>query len=156
MFNIMVKNEGFISFCNYVDTSWLKYLIGTLVYVPSTYLLYLCLTKQEIGKDWWLMLICLPASFLKDKVLVLGTIIDILVMVVIPLLRCKCKNWLRLIVSLCILFGYQTLMLLLRNLHLFFEGNNTTLMGLIMNIDYYIIILICYLYGNRELFVKEN
>lgn len=124
--------------------------------MPSNYLIYLCLTNKRIGDDLWIMLICLPVSILKDKILVLGMIIDIAVLVAIPLIRCKFKNWLRVIVALGILFGYEFLMLLMRNLHLFFEGNNTTLIGLIMNIDYYILIIICYLYGNRKLFVKEN
>ena len=155
MFNIMVKNESFISFCNYVDTSWLKYLIGTLVYVPSAYLLYLVMINEKLGKDWWVLLLALPISFVKDKVVWLGMILDMSIMILVPLLRLKGKCWKRVLVVHIIVFGYQLLMLLLRNLHLFFEGNNTTLVGLIMNIDYYILVCILYLYNTLKI-IKER
>lgn len=55
-FEIATTNQRFIDVCNYIDNNlWLKMIIATIIYVISTYIIYLGLTKQKLFKDLWII-----------------------------------------------------------------------------------------------------
>lgn len=144
-FEIICENENFINICDWLDGSWFKYVVATLVYAPSSYLIYLCLTKQKLLDDWWILLILIPAPLLKDKIAILGWVIDLFVLLLMPLIKGKFKNWLHVLVGNVLLIGFQFVSLLMKNININLT-NEPSLFALIMQIDYYIMIILYYLY----------
>lgn len=144
-FEIVSTNDNFIKICNWIDKSWVIYVVATLVYVPSTYIMYLCFTKQKLFNDWWIILLLLPASLLKNKIAVIGWIIDLSVLIVIPLIKGKFKNGLYVLFGNILIIAFQFISLLTKNIN-FHLTNEPTLIALIMQIDYYIMIILYYLY----------
>lgn len=147
VFNIVVTNQHFIDICNYIDDHlWLKYILATIVYIPSTYLVYLTMTKQKIGKDFWFIIICLPCSTLKGINQYIGMAYEIaIILLLVPLLRCKGKNWLLVIIGIAAIILFQQISLWIRNLGFYLE-KDYFLINLIMLIDYYIMVFLYYLY----------
>ena len=145
LFAISVESQNFIAFCEWLDTHWLKYIIATIVYVPSTYLLYCCLTKQKLGKDLWLLLFLLPMAFIKERIAIIGVIIEFIYLLVIPLVKSKFKSIKWVILGIVTIFGFQVISLLTKNIGLYID-NSSMLIGLIYQIDYYIMIVLYYLY----------
>lgn len=144
-FNIISNNQNFINICNYLDNSWIKYIVSTSVYVPSSYLIYLCLTKQKLFNDWWVMIILIPASYCKMNITFMGWIIDIFVWLILPLIKGKFKNWLWVISGIILIIAFQFISLLTRSININLT-NETSLIALILQIDYYIMIILYYLY----------
>lgn len=148
-FEIAVSNETFINVCNYIDSKiWLKYFITTIFYSISSYIIYLAITKQKIGKDKYILIILLPASICKNYITLLGWFIDILVWMILPLLKYKFKNWLRVIIGVILIFVFQLISLLTKNIGIYIETTNI-LIGTILIIDYYIMLVLYYLYSNK-------
>ena len=57
-FEIATTNQKFIDICNYIDnTLRLKMTISSIAYVFSGYMIYLCLTKQKLFNDWWMIIV---------------------------------------------------------------------------------------------------
>ena len=145
LFAISVESQNFIAFCNWLDTHWLKYIITTIVYVPSTYLLYCCLTKQKLGKDWWILILLLPNAYFKDNIMYLGLIIDLFVCLIYPLIKEKGKSWKWVLIGNILIVLFQQVSLLTKNIG-FYIDNSSMLIGLIYSIDYYIMLVLYYLY----------
>lgn len=147
IFNIVVNNQNFINACDYIDNHlWLKYILATIVYIPSTYLIYLTMTKQKIGKDLWFILVCLPCSTLKGLNQYIGMAYEIIIiLLLIPLLRCKGKNWLLVLIGIAVIILFQQISLWIRNLGFYLE-KDYFLLNLIMLIDYYIMVVLYYLH----------
>ena len=149
LFAISVESQNFIAFCDWLDTHWLKYIIATIVYVPSSYLLYLCVSKQKIGTDLWLLPLLLPMPFVKDKIAVIGLIIELFIGVIYPLIKFRFKRWKHVIIGNVLIFAFQLLSLLVRNIGVYID-NSSMLIGIIMQIDYYIMLVLYYLYLNNR------
>lgn len=145
LFAISVESQNFIAFCEWLDNHWLKYIIATIVYVPSSYLVYCCLTKQKLGKDLWLLLALIPSCLLKWKYELIGIIIEFLYMILIPLIKYKFKNWKWVIFGIALIFIFQLISLFVKNLGYYLESTSM-LLGLVYQIDYYIMIVLYYLY----------
>lgn len=149
-FEVMVENQNFINACNWLDSNLIAlYSISTLTYCASMYLIYLSLTKQKIKSDLWILLVMLPGSILKGFVPILGLIIDISIWFLIPLIKYKFKNWKRVIIGNILIVAFQLISLFIRNIGWNLD-NQSSLLSLIMMIDYYIMIILYYLYTNRE------
>lgn len=147
LFAISVESQNFIAFCEWLDNHWLKYIIATIVYVPSTYIFYLCLTKQKLFKDWWIILLLLPNSYFKDNIYYLGLGIDLFVGIVYPIIKGKGKTWKYVLFGNVLIFGFQLISLLTKNIG-FYIDNSSMLIGLIYQVDYYIMLVLYYLYIN--------
>ncbi|WP_281512268.1 hypothetical protein [Mammaliicoccus vitulinus] len=149
-FEIAVHNETFINICNVIDNNLIiKYIVGTILYLPSTYLIYLSLTKQKIGADWWILLLSIPVSWLKDNIFIIGLTLDMIILILISLIKSKFKNWLRVLIGILLICGLQIISLFIRNLGFYLE-NYSSLLAIIMQIDYYIMLILYYLYSNRK------
>ena len=151
-FEIATTNQRFIDVCNYIDnTLLLKVLISCIFYVFNTYIVYLCLTKQRFFNDWWLIpifIVCGIVNILIDNVYV-NFIISSITIIIFPLIRTKGRAWLHIIVGNILIFLFQLISLLTRNIGWHLE-NDSMLVMLITQIDYYIMLVIYYLYVNRK------
>lgn len=151
LFTIVCENEKFIRFCDYLDNNVVpKYIFATILYIPSTYLIYLSMVKKKIGEDWWLCLIALPCSVCKGYVPILGTVLELSITILIPLLRTKFKVWRRIIVGLVLIFGFQIISLVTKDIGGLYLNDDSMLICSILLIDYYIMVGLYYLYSNRK------
>ena len=148
LFAISVESQNFIAFCEWLDTHWLKYVISTIVYVPSTYIFYLCLTNQKAFKDWWVLLILLPCSILKWELTTIGVIIELFIGIVLPLSK-NIKKWKYVLFGNIAMVVFQQISLLTKNIG-FYIDNSSMLISLIYQVDYYIMLVLYYLYINHR------
>ena len=148
LFVIICENQNFIDACNWLDGSWVKYIIATLFYEFSTYLIYLTIMEKKIGDDWWLLIAMLPVSFIKSIVGAWGIILDLIFMVLIPLIVGKFKNWKNVLVANLLVIFFQAVSLVTKELGLYLTSESM-LVSIIVSIDYYLLILLYYL-DNRE------
>ena len=151
-FEIATSNETFIALCDYIDnTLWLKATICSIFYVISAYLIYLCLTRQKLFKDWWMLIILLMSSII--NVLINNTYVNLglslITMIVIPLIKTKGKLWLHIIIGVLLVCLFQQISLRTRSIGWNLD-NQSTLVLLIMQVDYYIMLIIYYLYVNGK------
>lgn len=147
-FEPAVDSNRFTKTCEWLDKHWEVYIITTAVYIPATYLPYLAMTEQRLFKDSWVCIILLPCSYLKDQsnfLLILGFILELTVLVIIPMLKLKCKKKLRVLVGLLLISLFQLISIATR-LWTWNLSNQTLLVDLIMSIDYYIMLILYFLY----------
>ena len=148
LFAISVESQNFIAFCEWLDTHWLKYVISTIVYVPSGYLLYLCVSNQKVGKDLWLLLLLLPCSILKWKITIIGIVIELFIGFILPLIK-DIKKWKYVLFGNIAIILFQQVSLFVKNLNWYID-NSSMLIALIYQIDYYIMLVLYYLYINHR------
>ena len=149
-FTPAIENERFVSFCNWLDNHRAVYIIiATILYIPSTYLYYLAVTNQKIGKDLWVIILFSPCAFLKSDssnkvLLIIGFVIEFAIMIIIPLLKLKGKQKFRVLIGVALLIAFQ----LISNFTKISDwnlANKGSLVGMILTIDYYIMIILYYL-----------
>ena len=148
-FNVICENQKFIDFCNWLDNSWMKFVISTIVYCFGNYTIYLAITKQRYFKDYWVILILLPASIVKYYFGAIGMIFDLLSLIIIPLIKSKGKLWLRIIVAQILIILFQFISLITKNISGYMP-NESMLVSSILTIDYYVMIILYYLYSNNR------
>lgn len=148
-FEIACENERFIAFCNWLDNSWFKFVISIITYTTSMYMIYLCIVKKKILNDWWMILVMLPASVIKYYNPIIGLVLDFIYIILIPLIISKGKLWKRVIVGNVLMFAFQLISLITKNIGYYYD-NSSMLVGLIYMIDYYLMIILYYLYTHRK------
>ena len=79
----------------------------------------------------------------------LNIALSIIVVLIIPLIRTRFKLWKHIIIGNILIFIFQLISLLTRNIG-WNLNNQSMLVSLIMQIDYYIMLIIYYLYINRK------
>lgn len=144
-FNIICENKTFIDLCYVLDYTKAKYIVSTIVYTTSSYLIYLCLSKQKLFNDLWILALLIPASWCKENIAIVGWIIDILVWIVIPVIKVKIKNSWWVAMGIVLILVFQLVSLFTKNININLT-NESSLVALIMQIDYYIMIILYYLY----------
>lgn len=148
-FNVICENQKFIDFCNWLDNSWMKFVVSTIVYCFGNYTIYLAITKQRYFKDYWVILILLPASIVKYYFGAIGMIFDLLSLIIIPLIKSKGKLWLRIIVGIILICLFQQLSLITKDIGNYMPSESV-LVSSILTIDYYVMIILYYLYSNNR------
>ena len=118
-FEIATTNQKFIDICNYIDnTLRLKMTISSIAYVFSGYMIYLCLTKQKLFNDWWMIIVLFAFSlvnmFLNNFYVNLS--ISILCAFIIPLIRTKGRARLHIIIGNLLMMLFQQISLWTRNI----------------------------------------
>lgn len=147
-FEPYVNNDKFIAACNWLDdTLWAKYLVSSVVYCIGIYLVYLAMIKKRLFKDWWYILLCLPCSIFKGFNAYIGAAYDIVLMIVIPLITTKAKRWKQIILGFILVAVFQLISLFTRDIGWYLPSDSMLIL-LIMQIDYYIMIMLYYLYSN--------
>lgn len=157
-FEIFAKNEKFIELCNWVDTSFVKYIIR-FIFANISFYLY---TAAIIGKDISIKRFAIIEIFILADVLVkysfqnLGFILDCVMLVVIPLVLSKSIK--RTILGFILINAFQIVSLLIRNVGISILNTNS-LIEYILQVDYYIMLILYYLYstkmkGEKKIWVK--
>lgn len=159
-FELATENTKFIQFCEFVDnTMWLKMTLACLIYVGSTYgLVCIILNKQYLNVKETIIFI--PLMIFKSIIYwyftTIGTIVDICILVVIPLILGKFKNWLRVLISFALINVFQIMSIVIRNIGFGNFNNNMFLFQTLIQVDYYIMIFISYLYVVKNIKRKEK
>lgn len=150
-FDLTTERESVIKICNYLDNTCIKYIIATILYSVGTYLFYLTLVRKHIGQDLPILILIIPTSIIKCINVWIGTIIELCVLIIIPLLSFKLRNWRQVVLCNLLLIGYQSLSLFIRNLGHYFNTTSLTL-SVLLSIDYYIMLILHYLYNRKEVY----
>lgn len=157
-FELSTENQRFINFCNMVDnTMWLKMILALFLCLFSTYFfICLLLNKEKLNLKEILLFGILTAikSIVSWYIDWLPIVLDCFILVLIPLILCKFKNWKRIIIVNVLVVCFQFISVIIRNMSFLFVGNSFIEQTL-MQIDYYILLFIYYLY-NRRYFIKKE
>ena len=156
-FEIVCENEKFIRFCKFIDENILKYVISFILYIFSGFLYFKAIIKDKLSKIknlillislsvWWVLKLVLT----EQQTIIF--ILDIVYMVLMPIIIKK-KIWLFSIISFFLNLAFQLISLLTKNIGIKFV-DDSMFIAIIFNIDYYIMILLFYLYRTKE--YKEN
>lgn len=158
-FNIVCKDEKFLRFCNFIDNSLFYYISAFIQFVASSMLIYLAISNKRIK-------IFLPAIIVvwAYKMLVEFNIIKINIGIYVAfdylilfLLMWICSGKpLKSIISVILNIVFVVISAITKNL---FLGNfiiTSYTINLIYAIDYYIMIVLYYLYSKYRNIKKEN
>lgn len=159
-FEVICTNEHFIKACDFIDNRIvIKYIIAFIIYIPSTYFLMLsmCLlpnpNKFEKTIILSTMILIWFSQFISEY---LKFFLEICMFISLPMFIWRkriYKAWYYGILGFIMNFLFQILSLLTRNIGIQIV-DDSTLLSLILMIDYYIMIALYYLY--IKLFRKEK
>ena len=154
LFEIMCENENFIKVCEYADNHWwAKYVIGILHTSFSLYFLILAICRRIKFEKWELIvflstvLVGTAIKLINDKV---GLVFDIWQLIIMPMVfvgRSK-MQCLRSIIGNVLLFAFQAISMLVKNIDISIITNGSVLISLIYSLDVDIMIILYYLYSN--------
>ena len=154
-FELWLENDNFIKFCEFVDeTIWLKRTLAVIIAITSTYLIMCLIYNVKYYKGLWILLyvvIMVLKSLSSWYLLVVSYIMDALILIVIPMIITK--NWKRPIIVNIIILGLQLMTLAVRNLNVGtgFNVNNTFIIQVLYQIDYYLMLILLYLYNIKKM-----
>lgn len=158
-FELNSENSKFIDFCNYVDNNlWLKMILACIIYLISGYFILSCILNKKLDKK--LILIFFPLMMLKSilnwYLSIIPFVLDLFIL--IGLTTIINKNIKRSVLSYLFILLLQILTLLTRNLSFGlseFNFNNTFVEQFLFQIDYYIMIILWYLYTFKRKEIKQ-
>lgn len=156
-FELSVENDKFIAFCNFVDnTMWVKMTLACLIYLFTTYpAMCVYLDKPKLDKK--LLLIFFPLMIIKSisswYILILAYILDVIILIILPIIISK--KWKRVIFGNILVFVFQVITILIRNISFDFNLGNTVIENYLYQVDYYIMIILFYLYTFKNKKRKE-
>lgn len=157
-FEIACSNEKFIAFCNWFKVGSLQYyILSGISYIGIHILIISTIIQHKISKSKTTLVIIIMLLFIHIlkcildklfKISILLTIIDIIVYISCPFIF-KNKNWYRGIIGFLMILFFQFISLIVKNINLSNIDDNV-LTSLIFMIDYYIMVILYYLYSTRE------
>lgn len=145
-FELWWENDNFISFCNYVETkTWLKMVIACLIYLGSGYFIISVFINRKMNLK--LMAIFYPIMIIKSVVgwynTTIAFILDLIIL--LGLTTYFNKNIKRNLICYVLLFLLQLVSILIRNVSIDFN-TNSLIQTYLIQVDYYLMILLFYLY----------
>lgn len=152
-FDLESDNSKFIKLCNYVDNVlWLKVTIACIVCVLTTYLVICVLINKKylnIKNSLIYIPLIITGSIIGWYNQIINIIIQIIYLLIIPLIQTKGK-FKRVIFTIIFVSLFQIISLLIRNINITNFNDNNCMISLMFQIDYYIMILLLYLYNFKE------
>ena len=149
-FELSTDNERFIAICTFVDEhQWLKMILACGIYIGTGYpVLCIILNEQRLSLKENLIFIPLMVikSILGWYILWLAYILDIFIIILIPLVLRKFKNWKIVILGNVLVFLFQLILIIIRNLSGGLNSFDTFIEQSIIQIDYFLMIILFYLY----------
>lgn len=155
LFEIACANENFIAVCNYADTHyWANYLINCLHCFISLYFFTLAILGEYKFKRWQLIVVIITVfvgTYIKLYNSKIGLFFDIWQFVLMPLLFIgkEFKRMLLIPIANILLFSFQAISMLSKNLGFKIVTEYGLLIGIIYSIDITIMLLLYYLYSNQ-------
>lgn len=159
-FEIICDNKHFINVCSYIDNHLvLKYIIAFITYLLSSY--FIILACSLLPKPNWKQIIIVfsALTFVWASQFILPIIKNILEVIntfALPIIlnsfkrisletRPIKKTWYLGIIGCILIFVFQLLSLITRNIGIKYI-DNSTLISIILMLDYYIMIMLYFLY----------
>lgn len=159
-FAIELNNEKLTTISNFIDDNiWIKntiYLIINL-FTNIVYLLIVC-DKNSFSKKQLIILILIlivlyiPKIFNNEMLSIIG---DCIQAFILPIFFLKPKKWYRIPLGFILDLGFQYLSLITKNIGLKDVSNENFFIAIIFMIDYYIMLILIYLYCNQFRIKKE-
>lgn len=150
------NNETFIRVCNYIQNSIIYYIIGTLFNIVGTTFYLMAVLEEKKPKLLWFIPLVLYTivKTIFNKYDVLFFILDIsVIMIGLPLLI-NYKMWLKISIGVVLNIVFQLLSQFLK-LGQYGTFDNNVVIAVILSIDYYIMLVLFYLYSNY-VFIKKG
>lgn len=153
-FELWWDNEKFISFCNYVEnTMWLKMSIACVISLTSTLPIISIIYNFNINKFKakhiiLYSFIIIIKSLIGWHIPLISTILDFIILLIIPFIITK--NWKRILLVNVFVLAFQLISILIRNISFGLNFNNTLIETYLIQIDYYIMLILLYLYNFRR------
>ena len=151
-FEFAVENEKFVLFCDFVDTySDVKILLSAIIYCISTYFVLCAMVGVKhltIPQSVFCIIYMLTKSILSWYFYWIAFFMDIILLLGITTLFSK--SFKRSIVGFLLINAFQIISLITRNIGLGVMNENNFIIMLLLQIDYYIMIFMYYLYSIRK------
>lgn len=154
-------NKNFVKTCNYIDDHVIiQSVIYTIINIFSCSIYYMAILKEDKlttkSLKWFIPLLVysILKGIFQDYAVILFFILDIFMMVLLPIIIKK-KIWLFAIIGFILVTVFQLISMLLKMNHYDMFDDNT-LVDIILNIDYYIMLVLFYLYRINKTKKKED
>lgn len=159
-FAIELNNEKLIIISNFIDDNiWIKNIIYLIInlFTDMIYLLIVCdrnsfSKKQLIILILILIVLYIPKIFNNEMLSIIG---DCIQAFILPIFFLKPKKWYRIPLGFILDLGFQYLSLITKNIGLKDVSNENFFIAIIFMIDYYIMLILIYLYCNQFRIKKE-
>ena len=154
LFEIVCENDNFIKVCEYADNHlWAYYSIGLIYsYIGNYFLILAMCGKWKFSKVEFIIFSITVALVCGIKLFnsTLGLIFDVWQVIIMPcLFSIKTpKRHLAVLLGNALLFLFQAISMLTRNLSFNIVTENEFLIGAIYSIDITLMIILYYLYSN--------
>ena len=146
-FEIASKNETFVNVCNWIDGNFIKEIIR-FVFLNITFYLYcssIMRKKLNLKEFIFSHILLIIVQVIKYSNSNLGFVADCIMLFFVPFMlsRWKFKNS---IIGFLLINAFQLISLFTRNISLGIL-ENTMLIEIILQVDYYIMLILYYLYS---------
>lgn len=151
-FELWLENDKFIGFCEFVDnTQCLKIILACIICVASTIPVYLIMLNDNKPK-FYILIILILLTIIKSILSWFNSTITLIMDIIILLgvISIFNKKPLRNLICFSITLGFQFLTIGVRSLSLNFNIGNTFIEQTLYQIDYYLMILLFYLYNFKN------
>ena len=150
-FEIASKNENFINVCNWLETNFISTVIMYGFYCLSYYLIISIFSRNCIkGKNKMILIIvALLLCIIKGHSNIIGFVIETISMILLPLFMSegkKSKIIINSVISYVVINVFQLLSLFIRNIDAQLVNANFCI-SLLFQVDYYIMLILYYLYS---------
>ena len=152
-FEIVCENEKFIRFCKFIDGNILKYVISFIMYMVSAFIYMLAVVRNQTSNKRKIIAFVLYSVLWTIKLIaynmpIIVTIAEFIGVIGIPILMNK-KYWKMSLIGCGLNLLFQLISLITKNVELNYV-DDSMFVAIIFNIDYYIMIILFYLYRTKE------
>ena len=152
-FVIVCENEKFIKFCEYCNTGVMYWVIALITYTTSGTLIFMAICKCKKPNLLFvisnIVFTIIKLLFLKYSTIIF--IVELFYFILIPIIYNKIY-WKRAIIGFILTLAFQIISLVTKNIGIKIM-NNDLITQLIFMIDYYIMLVLYWLYSIKE---EEN
>ena len=168
-FGIVCTNDKFLAICNYIDNSWIAYLLRCISFLLSSFLIFKCIDygSSKIKTIIFLMLCMCVWSYkhlINLGIINVGTFIyavmDFVSLYIMSVICSSKKNiyvrFIKPIIFIALLLAFSLISATTKNIGIHESLNSYFVEGIIFMIDYYIMIVLTYLYAKRRYYKWVN
>lgn len=153
-FNIICENKGFIKVCDYIENTFWYYVVTFITSYIGNYFLWLIMFDKEKfpKKQFWILNLIFIITFICQSILYhFGLsnfifIISLIRYVIVPL--CFKCSWKRVLVVNILDIVFQLITMITKSIAIL-QFDTNVIIALIFMIDYYIMLVLSYLYNNQ-------
>ena len=157
-FNIVCEHKVFINICNYIDNGWIFFAISYISFTVTSILLLLIVRddKKLFTKNTLIFLIVISIYWTFKLLVQLKIIpIDFSIYNILDysclylLLLIFTKKPIKPLITIVLMFVFTLISVIVKNTGMTYIVSESALIGLIFMIDYYIMLILTYLYSKK-------